>query len=358
VSFENSVFLAGEKALSIIRDDGLRMNSVKVIPGAAGGPKWLVLEGLDRAIFGEWLRGREEPLFLVGSSIGAWRFAAVCQDDALAAIGRFEDSYVGQRYEYNPSVADISREINKIQDGYIGEEGAREILSHPFLRISFMAVRCRALTAPESRGPLSLGLGAAFAANAISRKTLRFFFERTLFYDPRDKPPFHDMDEFPINRVPLDEANLKAALRASGSVPLVIAGEPDVPGAPPGMYRDGGLIDYNLDMPFLPDNDGLVLYPHFSDRIIPGWFDKTLKRRRPSPENMSNVLLVAPSQEFIDSLPMKKIPDREDFRLFAGRDDERMEYWRTVIRQSVRLGEEFLEATESGKVRELVKPVN
>ena len=121
-------------------------------------------------------------------------------------------------------------------------------------------------------------------------------------------------------------------------------------------YIFGGIIDYNLDLPFVND-DSIVLYPHFSDRIIPGWFDKALKRRKPSPSNMSNVVLGAPSQEFIDRLPLKKIPGREDFKTFAGRDRERMEYWRAVIRESGRLGEEFLEAVESGKVRELVRPM-
>ncbi len=41
----NSGFIvkAGSQALEIIRDEGLRPERVRVVAGAAGGPKWLVL---------------------------------------------------------------------------------------------------------------------------------------------------------------------------------------------------------------------------------------------------------------------------------------------------------------------------
>ncbi len=62
---EKLLFLAGGQALDTVREKGLSMNDVDVIAGAAGGPKWLVLSGLDRVIFGEFFRDRKEPLFLL-----------------------------------------------------------------------------------------------------------------------------------------------------------------------------------------------------------------------------------------------------------------------------------------------------
>ena len=39
---------------------------VDVVPGASGGPKWLVLAGLDRFLFGDFLqRPRTRPLHLI-----------------------------------------------------------------------------------------------------------------------------------------------------------------------------------------------------------------------------------------------------------------------------------------------------
>jgi len=112
-----------------------------------------------------------------------------------------------------------------------------------------------------------------------------------------------------------------------------------------------------MDIPFLGKDKGIVLYPHYTDRIIPGWLDKKLFWRKPSLSNMDNVLLVAPSEKFIDCLPLKKIPDRNDFQHFIGRDAERIECWKTVIKKSERLGHEYLEAVETGQIRELIKPM-
>ncbi len=95
-STENLVFLAGKKAFSIIKEEGLKPEMVKVIAGAAGGPKWLVLNHLDRVIFSSWFKMRTKPLFLLGSSIGAWRFAAASQNNHKKAIDRFQSGYFGE----------------------------------------------------------------------------------------------------------------------------------------------------------------------------------------------------------------------------------------------------------------------
>ena len=78
----------------------------KAQAGAAGGPKWLILAGLDRILFSQWFSGRKTPLFLIGSSSGAWRFAAAAQKDSRAALQRLETAYIHQRYEANPAPAE------------------------------------------------------------------------------------------------------------------------------------------------------------------------------------------------------------------------------------------------------------
>ena len=66
---------AGPRALRLLNDRPLQPGDVAMVPGAAGGPKGLVLGPLDRWLFGDWLHGARE-LTLVGASIGAWRMAA------------------------------------------------------------------------------------------------------------------------------------------------------------------------------------------------------------------------------------------------------------------------------------------
>jgi len=351
------LFFAGEKALSMIRDNGLSADGVQIVAGAAGGPKWLVLYGLDRRLFGQFFKDRKEPLHLIGSSIGSWRFAAAAVKDPLLAIDRFKEAYIAQRYSARPSPAEVSQEGRRVLDGFLGDEEIRQILAHPSFRPAILTVRCRRpALASESPFRQAAALGWAAVSNAVARPWLRFFFERTLFQHPAGNNFWPGFDDFPERRLDLTEANFRAAVMASGSIPLVMAGVRDIPGAPAGVYRDGGIIDYHLNLPFPGDPDRLVLFPHYAAGVIPGWFDKKVTWRGPVAANLDRVLLLAPSAEFVAGLPLGKIPDRRDFKLFSGRDGERVRYWNTVIERSRRLAEEFGEAVDSGNIRQLVQP--
>jgi hypothetical protein len=352
---ENLLLLAGSEALGVIRKKGLSMNDVDVIAGAAGGPKWLVLGGLDRVIFGEFFRGRKKPLFLLGSSIGSFRFAAAARKNPLEAIDLFEEAYVNQRYSAGTKARDITAETLRILELYCNEATVEEILNHPFIRLNILTDRALGPVMSE-RGPLlAAGLAMAATANLLKRRLMGCFFRRTLFHDPRDVPPFFDMDDFTTDKVALDSGNLRSAIMASGAIPVAMEGIRGISGAPEGIYRDGGMIDYHMDIPF--NSRGLVLYPHFLHRIIPGWFDKRLFWRKPAAVNISGMLMLAPSPEFVRSLPLGKIPDRGDFRLFMGKDSERIRQWRKTIDMCRSLGDEFIEAVNSGSIRAKVRPL-
>ena len=58
---------------------------------------------------------------------------------------------------------------------------------------------------------------------------------------------------------------------------------------------------------------------------------------------LDNVVLVAPSREYLAKLPYGKLPDRGDFKRFAHDYEGRMKYWRGAIGESDRLAEAFLE---------------
>jgi hypothetical protein len=62
------------------------------------------------------------------------------------------------------------------------------------------------------------------------------------------------------------------------------------------------------------------------------------------------VLLLSPSPEFIASLGFKRKTDRRDFVRLAGRDNERVTFWKTTVERSRELGEEFLEVVDSGAI--------
>ncbi len=348
---------AGARALQLVRDGGLSPSAVTILAGASGGPKWLVLAGMDR-LLPSFFAGRREPLHFVGSSIGSWRAAALASKDPASAVERFIESYIAQRYDRKPAPAEVTAESVRILDAYFGAEGPRTVLTHPYLRLSMIAIRSKGIGAREERIPLALSLVAAAAGNLASRRALAFFFDRVIFHDPRSAPPLGDVRDFPPVAVPLSAENMPRAIMASGSIPLVMSGVRDIPGAPAGTYRDGGIIDYHLDLPFAAGEGRVVLYPHFFDRITPGWFDnRPLPRRRPLAGNMADVVLVSPSREFVASLPGKRVPDRDDFMRYRGDDAARFAAWREIAARSREPAEEFMEAVESGRIRGMARPL-
>ena len=90
--------LAGPAAMRHVRERGLAPADVGVIPGAAGGPKGLILGPLDRFLFGDWLPRSSQAVHLVGASIGAWRLASACLNDPVRALQRLEHDYIHQDY--------------------------------------------------------------------------------------------------------------------------------------------------------------------------------------------------------------------------------------------------------------------
>jgi hypothetical protein len=346
--------LAGPAALKLLRERSLRAEDVDVIPGASGGPKWLVLSGLDRMLFGELLQApRTRPLHLIGSSIGSWRLACLAQKDPVAALDRFEAAYVEQRYPPRPPAALVTQTSAHILEQLLGERGAQQLLTHPWARLHVVTARCRGPLASEHPRVQLAGLALAALGNVLSRRSLALQLQRVVFHTAGDASPFAGLADLPTVHLPLTEANLRPALLASGSIPLVLSGV-HIPGAPAGTYRDGGVVDYHLDLHY-GAGAGLVLYPHFYPYVVPGWFDKSLRWRRARWANFRRALVLAPSPAFVASLPHGKIPDREDFVRLS--DAERIRAWRAVRAASERLGDELRELLATGRLAEHLKPL-
>lgn len=344
--------LAGPDALAELRDGGLDPERVRVLVGASGGPKWLVLHGLDRVVFPWLLEGGEAPVHAVGSSIGTWRFACLTDPAPLAAIDRFREAYVEQRYDRAPTPAEVTRVSEGILDALLGDAGVAARVEHPRVRLHVVTARFLHLGALEGR-PQLLGLGLAALTNAIHRGALRASLERVVFDARGDAGPFAPWSLVPTQHVPLTVANARAALLASASIPGVLAGVRNPPGAPAGTYRDGGVVDYHFGAEIDPA-DGLALYPHFYGHLVPGWFDKRLSWRRT--RGLRRVVVVAPSASFVASLPGGKIPDRADFERLS--TEARIAAWREVVARSAELGDAFGELVASGRIGRVARPLS
>jgi hypothetical protein len=334
---------AGPRARAHLRERGLRPSDVRVIPAAAGGPKGLVLNPLDRFIFGDWLPRSTQSVHLLGASIGAWRMASACLPDTDAALAEMAEDYITQRYEHAagkaPTARHVSETFGRTLDLRLGARAA-ELLAHPRLRLHVVTSRGRHLLNREGRFRTPLGYAGAFVANATSRRALGAWLERVVFSDPREPLPF-PLSDFRSHAAPLTAENLSAAVLASCSIPFWLDAVHDIPGGPPGAYWDGGITDYHLHLNYAAMGEGLVLYPHFQPQVVPGWLDKAWKQRHRASPALDNVVVLAPSPAWIRSLPSAKLPDRDDFKRYGDDIDGRIRIWRRALAESARLADEF-----------------
>ncbi len=337
---------AGPTAYRKLQADGFHVDQFSVLLGASGGPKWFVLYGMDRYLFGDFFAGRSKQLDTLGSSAGAWRLSCLATADPLSAIEALARGYSEQTYSASPTVTEITDKMRSMLAAVLGPTGAMEVAANETIRTHIIADRCKGIGNSSHKSVQAGFLGASAVANVFSRRALSLFFQRTLFTARPNESPWGELDDLDTTVAELFETNLLDVLIASGSIPFVLSGVRDISGAKPGLYWDGGITDYHFDFPFHRGND-LVLYPHFSARVVPGWFDKHLPWRKPHQTNFDNVVLITPSPEFVASLPNNKIPDRKDFELYE--EQERLHIWRDVLDRSRLLGDELNRLVQTGE---------
>lgn len=344
---------AGPRALDRIRRQGITAADVRAIPAAAGGPKGLVLGPLDQYIFGDWLPQSNQPVDLIGASIGAWRMATACLQDPMAGYRRLSHDYIHQHYDLEPGQrmpapqrvsAEFGRSLHLFYDGHVPE-----VIGHRRYRLHILATRGRHLLAREQRLRTPLGYLGATLSNAVSRRAMGAWLERVVFSTAGSNTaqglPFLTTD-YRTRALHLDATNFFPVLQASCSIPFVLEAVHDIPGGPPGAYWDGGISDYHLHLNYAgalerDRRPGIVLYPHFQKAVVPGWLDKPWRWRHRASHFLDDMLLLAPNPAWVRTLPNAKLPDRKDFTHYGNDLAARVRAWQTAVDMSARLAEEF-----------------
>lgn len=342
---------AGPRAFALLRERGLHAGDVRALPAAAGGPKGLILNHVDRFLFGDWLKRSQHTVHLLGASIGAWRMAVACTDDPVQGFADLAEGYIAQDYPHLPGKPPTSTVVStqfakSLATAFAGHQAA--VLSHPRFRLHVFTARGRHWLRRQGRLRTPVGYAAAFAANAMSRRALGGWLERVVFSDPRDALPV-PLTDFRSHTVALNAANFLPSVQASCSIPFWLDAVQDIPGAPQGAYWDGGITDYHLHLNYAALTEGVVLYPHFQSSVIPGWLDKGLKRRHAATPALDNLVLLSPKPEWIKTLPHGKLPDRNDFAHYGDDLAGRIKAWTTVVDESKRLADELADWLATGR---------
>lgn len=345
-------FIAGRRVRAHLRAHGFRLQDFPTLLGAAGGPKWLVLYGLDRELAPRLQQagGRHD---LLGASIGAWRMAAYAQQEPVAALDRLAAGYTGEEL-FSGARLDMTQVFQRWCQALLGPAAGRDLLASEQLALHVLVTWY-----PASRWPGMLRLGRLVLTNLVGRQFMERHGGHRLVLSSRPTVPVRAWEAAsetaaaslrPPLQAPLTEANMVPALLASAAVPGFIRPVPGLLADRPGFGLDGGLIDYHFDD--APARDRFVLYPHFYPHMVPGWFDKPLRRRWLDPRQLDNVLLVAPTAAFVAGLPGGKLPDRGDpRRLGLARCQAD---WEVVARASLALGDALQQALDHDWVPELV----
>ncbi len=367
---------AGKNALKTIQEQGFKQELFTNFLGASGGPKWFILFGLDKYLFGDFFKNRNTELNLIGSSAGAFRAAALTQKNPIQAIERLAHTYANTIYSKKPTPQEISAQAVNIVDLLFAESGANEVLNNKVFKAHFLVAKCNGLTAFDNKIMQGAGLINSLLLNKIDRRLLSKQYQRYIFKHPGSNLVINDPYNFSNTYQTLTSNNIKEAVLASGSIPMVMSGVKHIEGAAKGTYRDGGIIDYHFDFSLSNNNSnnqasekdntsryclgkesevveqGLTLYPHFSSEPKAGWFDKNSTRKVLN-SSYENTVLLAPSEKFIRSLPFNKIPDRTDFTELDA--TTRIKYWEKVLEETSKLAEcfnEFVVNQDIAKIRE------
>ncbi len=332
--------IAGKTAKKrIIDNGGLTPDMVRMVLGASGGPKWLILRGLDDLIFGDWLLNSSRPIDLLGTSIGAWRMTLAATANPRKAFNLFEELYFGQQYD-----ADGNRDL-WTDDSYalarelIADGRSAEIVSNQQRRLNIISVRAKGIAGMRGAPYMNiLGMIKAAALNFISRDTLDWAFDRALFSVNQSDLPLGPLDSFNRFDVPITEENLADVMMASGSIPGFWHEIADIEGAPKGAYRDGGVTDYHFGQDW-DLKEGVILYPHFYSHMTPGWFDKAFKSRHAKGDSWNDTVMLCPTDDLVASLPYGKITGRTDFKDYS--NEERLAIWAKVVQAGYQMADDF-----------------
>lgn len=346
--------LVGRHALEHLTRHGGEPESFQLMLAASGGPRWLGLVGIDRALT-RFLRARSQRrLPLLGASSGAWRVAAMACDDKGVSYDELEHEYIHQRYEGKPSPSEVSHTCEEYLKRIFTEDRLQYALERSPFHANFTTAIFRR-EQPTSVHIFSSLLGLPLL-NALDRNLMRMVFQRGLFsagphpaHSPLRKHP--SWDAFPTRLITLSQRNFVPALLASGSIPFVLAGVSAIPGAGPGHHLDGGLLDYHFEV----ETDGPVLYPHFSEDPLPGWMDRFPPYRRLSRAARDNLCLLLPSQEQLAKYPGAFYPGRIDFKKYS--NDERIARWSQTVELNRAMESELTACLEAGELARVAEPL-
>jgi hypothetical protein len=145
-------YRAGPGAFRTIGEHGFHAEMVKVFAGPAGGPKWFVSVGFDRALMASrFLETSGGRVLLVGSSAGGWRVLAMACRNPQQAYEKLRIAYSRNVFTEKDTPRTLSAALRRNVESFIHEKDVPTILEHPAFDIAIHTVRGRGPAGSERR---------------------------------------------------------------------------------------------------------------------------------------------------------------------------------------------------------------
>jgi len=324
-------YFAGTNAASLLRTTGLLPGLLRGALGPATGPRWLGWAALDRALLSLMVPNRDGRAFILhGGSAGAFRWTALSAAEPRRTHEELTERYLTSCPRPQQTPGELSELYRTLLTDLFSHQ-AQALLGHPERELRIVTTR---VTGPLRRTDhrATFGLLCSAVLSGLS---------------PQGDPPWTERCVFSRNASDpgrrLTPENLVSVLLASGSVPGYMA-PVRLDGTLGEAFLDGGLVEYHLGRDTAVD--GVWLMIHHTPQLLSRWFDRFLPwARRP---DLSNLLLLVPSRDYVAGLPHGVLPTRDDFMRHRNAPTRRISAWREATKRSELLARAFERDLESG----------
>jgi hypothetical protein len=271
----------------------------------------------------------------------------------LETYERLIDGYVSQTFPMPVRAQDVTVAFRRMLSDVFSDDDLAAITSHPNADVAIHVTRVFDPYPWSIRAAQIVAIAMGIAVHRVWTGAVLHMAHRVLAHT---RPDRFDA-AFRGALIPLNPSGIRETALASGTIPVYMQPIRNVPGAPRGTYVDGGLADYHIRQAYTAPGEGITLLPHYQEAVQSCWFDRGTPHRETSNGALADVVQFYPSPAWISSLPGGKVPDRDDFFLFAKHHGERIRRWNETVSRSEELGEQLRRDLETGNLVDRVSPI-
>jgi hypothetical protein len=302
----------------------------------AAGPRAFVSSGFEASLASSYLSNNiKSEKWLIGGSTGGLRALAFVNSLLLKQdlACKIKDHYCEMYYKHGFTSDKLHAMMLEMFDSVCPNDVLKEALEHDTFKVAILVSELRY---PFSLLPVIL-LRPFLAIVVLLHLVLpslieTLFFKRLCFYSGHSPPSFLGLEDS-VEFCKLTINNCQQVLHATTSMPLISKTCTFIKGKGPGVYFDGGITDYYLNMKINGANGLLLGDLHPTSPIYRSALDLFVPWRRHLPdEYFEHVSVIRPTENFLKSLEPRSLPSVRDWfsKEYIKYPEKRKDSWNLV----------------------------